>query len=350
MRFLPLLYLFVGHLCAQPTSIFDSLQIYHSDTLYFASGEAALTEASLQKLTDFPSPETADQRVYLTGHTDAIGSIEYNEDLARRRATQASKVLREKGWPEVALVVQTFGERKPVARNNTDEDRRRNRRVTLDAYRAVPYRLLSGQVINPVDQQPVSNAQVRIHNRSISDTLNTDIDGRFQVKLPLDSVVGIDVFAKGYFLSTKMIKISPKTAPKLSFELSPAVEGEIATIDNLFYVGNQAVLLKKSEPEMPKVLHFMQINPHLKVEIAGHVNYPNQPPVTEETFEWNLSVRRAKMVYDYLIENGIPAEQLRFQGYGNHEMVYPRARSSAEQAANRRVEIRILENITKEEK
>ena len=48
------------------------------------------------------------------------------------------------------------------------------------------------------------------------------------------------------------------------------------------------------------------------------------------------------MVYDYLIENGVPEKQLSYQGYGNHEMRFPRATSETRQAANRRVEIRIL--------
>jgi outer membrane protein OmpA-like peptidoglycan-associated protein len=350
MRLLPLFFLFCGSLFAQPTGIFDSLQIYQSDTLYFESGKADLNAASLQKLDNFSPASTSDERIYLTGHTDAIGSTKYNEDLARRRANQASAILIEKGWPDTALLIQTFGESTPVASNDSDLDRSRNRRVTIDAYRAIPFREFTGRVVNPVDQSPIPDAQVRIHSRSFLDTLRTDIFGGFRVNLPLDSVVGIEVSAKGYFLDAKMIRISTKTISELSFELDPAVVGKIATIDNLFFVGDQAILLKESEPELPRLLRFMQINTHLKVEIAGHVNVPNAPPIPKSSSSWDLSVRRAKMVYDYLIENGIPSEKIRYQGYGNHEMIYPKARSPLSQAANRRVEIRILENITKEEK
>lgn len=344
MRLLTLLFLLSNfQLTAQVPGVFDSLQLNFSDTLYFASGKADLDLVAQQTLANFPSKSQINDRIYLTGHTDAIGALEYNEDLAKRRASKAREILSAKGWPTEEIVIRTFGERTPVASNDTELDRSRNRRVTIDLYQAIPYRQFSGQVTNPNNQQPIANANVRLHNRTLADTLFTDSDGRFEVDLPVDSVVGIDVYAKGFFIDTKMIKISPTTKQQLNFELAPATEGEVATIKNLFYVGNEAILLPGSQPEMPKILRFMQINTHLKVEIAGHVNYPNRPPVTKQTSEWDLSVRRAKMVYDYLLENDIPVEQLSYQGYGNHEMVYPKAMTEIEQAANRRVEIRILE-------
>jgi flagellar motor protein MotB len=92
----------------------------------------------------------------------------------------------------------------------------------------------------------------------------------------------------------------------------------------------------------------MEINPHLIIEIAGHVNVPNQPPISKENPSWDLSLRRAKMVYDYLIEEGIPAEQLSYKPYGNHEMRFPDARSEIKQAANRRVEIRVIGTLPNE--
>jgi outer membrane protein OmpA-like peptidoglycan-associated protein len=59
--------------------------------------------------------------------------------------------------------------------------------------------------------------------------------------------------------------------------------------------------------------------------------------------DWNLSLGRAKTVYDYLIEHGMDAKRLIFKGYGNSVMLFPIPFSDAEHAANRRVEIRVLE-------
>lgn len=340
-----LLLLFTQQLTAQIPPVFDSLSLYFSSTLFFDSGSADLDSQALRTLQEFPVPEAAGDQLYLTGHTDAIGSDSYNEDLAIRRATSARNILRERSWSDADMLIQTFGERTPVASNQLAEGRKKNRRVTLDIYRATPYRLLQGQVWDANKNEPLPEALVRIHGRSFSDTLTLDSTGRFSAPLPIDSVVGIEVYAKGYFLKSQMLKMRPQTIPEITLELQAAEEGAVADIEELFFVGNQAVLLKRSEPVLPKVLRFMQVNTHLRVEIAGHVNYPNRAPVTEDTFEWDLSVRRAKLVYDYLIENGVSPENLQFQGYGNHEMRFPRATSAEHQEANRRVEIRVLEVI-----
>ena len=158
MRLLPYLFiLFSVQLTAQLPGVFDSLQLNFSDTLYFASGKADLDQVAQQTLANFPSTGRTNDRIYLTGHTDAIGPLEYNEDLAKRRANEARTVLLAQGWPEKALTIQTFGERSPVASNNTDDDRSRNRRVTIDLYQAIPYRQFSGLVTNPKDQPPIVN-------------------------------------------------------------------------------------------------------------------------------------------------------------------------------------------------
>ena len=87
----------------------------------------------------------------------------------------------------------------------------------------------------------------------------------------------------------------------------------------------------------------MQSNPQMKIEVAGHINLPNTPNVATDTWHYKLSHDRAKLVYDYLRVHGIAEERISFNGYGNWEMRYPRARSEKEQALNRRVELKVLE-------
>jgi OOP family OmpA-OmpF porin len=66
----------------------------------------------------------------LEGHTDSMGSHEYNDKLSLRRVTSVRTYLVEKlGIPAERLSVQGFGERKPVATNSTEEGRQKNRRV-----------------------------------------------------------------------------------------------------------------------------------------------------------------------------------------------------------------------------
>lgn len=69
----------------------------------------------------------------IVGHTDAIGSDSYNMDLSERRAASAARYLRRQG---VDRNIETAGrgKREPVASNDTDEGRARNRRVEVAIY------------------------------------------------------------------------------------------------------------------------------------------------------------------------------------------------------------------------
>ena len=75
-----------------------------------------------------------DKSVYLEieGHTDNIGSEDYNEHLGELRAEAVRNYLAEKaGIPLHVMNVISFGESKPVAANNTSEGRAKNRRVVV---------------------------------------------------------------------------------------------------------------------------------------------------------------------------------------------------------------------------
>ena len=81
-----------------------------------------------QSLDKYP-----DSDLMIVGHTDAIGSEDYNQDLSIRRAESAARYLESAG---VNTRIQTRGrgETEPIASNETDEGRSRNRRVEVAIY------------------------------------------------------------------------------------------------------------------------------------------------------------------------------------------------------------------------
>ncbi|HMO37914.1 MAG TPA: OmpA family protein [Saprospiraceae bacterium] len=64
------------------------------------------------------------------GHTDNVGSDAYNLNLGLRRAKSARTYFEELGVI-TAIKVASEGKRRPVASNNTDEGRQKNRRVNF---------------------------------------------------------------------------------------------------------------------------------------------------------------------------------------------------------------------------
>jgi OOP family OmpA-OmpF porin len=69
----------------------------------------------------------------IEGHTDNVGSEEYNMNLSKKRAEETKNYLLDKGVDEDQLMIAWFGESKPLDEltKNTEEGRRANRRVEL---------------------------------------------------------------------------------------------------------------------------------------------------------------------------------------------------------------------------
>lgn len=76
-----------------------------------------------------------DVDVEIAGHTDNRGSDKYNLHLSQHRAAAVRTYLISKGISADRLTAKGYGESQPVADNNTDEGRFKNRRVELIQYR-----------------------------------------------------------------------------------------------------------------------------------------------------------------------------------------------------------------------
>ncbi len=67
----------------------------------------------------------------IEGHTDSVGSDEFNQQLSERRADSVRDFLAENGVSASSITARGFGKTQPVASNDTPEGRQRNRRVEL---------------------------------------------------------------------------------------------------------------------------------------------------------------------------------------------------------------------------
>jgi len=78
--------------------------------------------------------------VLIVGHTDALGTSSYNQSLSERRATAASVYLASQGVARSRIATRGLGETEPVAGNDTEAGRQRNRRVEVAIYASEAYR------------------------------------------------------------------------------------------------------------------------------------------------------------------------------------------------------------------
>ncbi|MEO6040034.1 MAG: OmpA family protein, partial [Saprospiraceae bacterium] len=100
--------------------------------LLFDYDQAVLHTESLPELRRVAEQAKKNNlRVNVWGYTDNAGDPAYNLDLSKRRAEAAKQALVGLGIPASQITANGFGEEKPVAPNDTDENRAQNRRVEV---------------------------------------------------------------------------------------------------------------------------------------------------------------------------------------------------------------------------
>ncbi len=104
-------------------------QVHFGFNKYELSDEA---KAALDAFAEKVKSWNKDVYIEIQGHTDSIGSEQYNLKLGYKRAEQVMRYLNmQHGFPLHRMNVISYGEYKPIADNSTREGRAKNRRVTL---------------------------------------------------------------------------------------------------------------------------------------------------------------------------------------------------------------------------
>jgi outer membrane protein OmpA-like peptidoglycan-associated protein len=103
-----------------------------SDVL-FDTGSSTLKSGAREKLAKISGILLAHPGLTLQieGHTDSVGSDDFNQQLSERRADSVRDFLAEQGVAASAMSAHGFGKTQPVATNDTPDGRQRNRRVEL---------------------------------------------------------------------------------------------------------------------------------------------------------------------------------------------------------------------------
>ena len=117
-----------------------------------------------------------------------------------------------------------------------------------------------------------------------------------------------------------------------------AKAGEKLKLENLNFVLNTFAITKESRSKLYELLLVMQKNPNLKISIQGHL-------CCLAVDRRDLSTQRAKAVKQFLEHNAIESVRMTYKGFGSSNPLFPLPeKTEEERAANRRVEIEVLEN------
>lgn len=99
--------------------------VYFETNKYNVSANSKLALEKLQKIFA-EYPET---NILVEGHTDDVGTDDYNMSLSQRRAEAVGDYLKSAGVASSRLIIKWYGESQPKVDNNSDANRALNRRV-----------------------------------------------------------------------------------------------------------------------------------------------------------------------------------------------------------------------------
>ncbi|HLW76909.1 MAG TPA: OmpA family protein [Bryobacteraceae bacterium] len=117
-------------------SMADAIEKYGHVPLYgihFLSGKADIAPESVTSLRElgFMLDDNPDWNIRIEGHTDNIGSKDVNSELSARRANAVAAYLFGRGIKRTRVRALGAGETDPIASNDTEAGRAKNRRVEI---------------------------------------------------------------------------------------------------------------------------------------------------------------------------------------------------------------------------
>lgn len=263
-------------------------QHYDSIPIYYDIGKFILTNKQENKLSSFI--KTLDTslvyKVKIVSSTDYLGSIKSNFILANKRAKEIKKV----------------------------------------------FHITNSSLFSNIET--VNKGEISEFEKEKKDKIIGNVKNRKTTILFI-----IDDEKK--IISEKKIYIyNPK---KQEFELEI---GKKFILKKLIFNRGTAIMQQRSKSSLLGLLRFLKENPKVEIEIQGHLccnagKYQPEKSKIKPYPKSNLSSKRAKFVYKYLVKNRIRSKRLTYNGYGFQFPLYYPEKTQTDKSLNKRVEILI---------
>jgi len=211
-----------------------------------------------------------------------------------------------------------------------------------------PRLVVMGKVIDKKDGQLVGESVVKmIDQKGDLHTYNSE-DGKFLFNMSRSHSYVITADKPGYTssrasVSTMEIKRSDPDDTVVVTIFLDTIKTSFS-VSNIYYDYDKAALRPESVAALDSVLHFMQDNPSISVEIYSYTDAKGK-----DAYNLALSQRRAQAVLDYLEKNGIDRGRMTARGFGNKNAVAPNTTNGKDnpqgRQLNRRTEFRIVTDL-----
>lgn len=261
-------------------------QVDRSHETFFDTDQYDITPAEIAKLnrfiTSLPKDKIEDISIY--GYCDDRGSDAYNKKLSQQRADAIKAIFSAKGISD-SIIKNSDGKGELLLTRLDDMtneiQRKLNRKV---------------EIIVSIKEPKVVSAEEEASEKENA----TPVEEK-RYKSFTDSIV----------------------------------KGDRILLDNILFKINYSYIKGSSYKSLRDLVKYLKENDNIIFKIQGHVCCVGRgrDAIDLKTGKRNLSVSRAKFVYDYLAKNGISKKRMRYEGFGSK---YP---LGGDTKLDRRVEI-----------
>lgn len=274
-------------------------------SVYFNSNEYMADAEQVRIFKAWMSANKESKIVAINGFTDEDGATKFNDTLAQNRVNYIYGLIKENNIKiRDDFKTRSFGEL-----HKQSGDKAKNRRVDIFYIRK--------------DELHRENEILGIKETPVPPKPKKKIV--YPEKIVIQNPNG----------TTEEVILDQEFMKKVG-EAKP---GEKLKIDNLNFFENTFATVPESRPKLYELLEIMSRNEGLKIKIQGHICCSVAGDVRK------LSYERAKAVMLFLQKNGIPKSRVSFEGLGTTQPIYTiPEKNEEERAANRRVEILVMEN------
>ena len=140
-------------------------------------------------------------------------------------------------------------------------------------------------------------------------------------EIPKDAKVQLSAHPCGYkYGAVTNYVVTPDGKRKLRLGLQKYKVGEdlgaLFEVKPIYYEVNSYQLTRESKEELNRVAIVLKDNPGLRVQLGSHTDSRGSNDLNQ-----TLSTARAKSVYDYLVNRGVPAKGLSYKGFGESKII-----------------------------
>lgn len=200
---------------------------------------------------------------------------------------------------------------------------------------------MKGQLLDEKNK-PVTDAKIEFRNIETKELTQIDVDsitGKYVAVVNFTDDMIMSVDKKGTGFNSRYLSVEDTTLEKIvteDVEVKKMEVGSTHRLHNINFASDSYDLNPKAKALLVEFVRFLKANRTLKVGIHGHTDSTG-----DDNKNLTLSKNRARSVYRFLMDSGIPGSRLSHNGFGENKPLGDNSTKTG-RAKNRRTEFVIL--------